>query len=229
MTHTHFGWIQLLDSALPIGGFAHSFGLETAVERGSVRTPTDLSMYLRAQLQHSWGPLDAAVLRLQREALDVSDADEFIKWDRRLHAQRVGRETREGQRKMGRQLMQLAARWDDDVAIPELQSLLRAREGFGMLPTVYAWMTHRWNIPLEECIHGYFYNAASMTIQAAIRLISMGQAEGQTMLYKLQPLMSETVHTICDPAQAPFPGSYAWLQDIDTMAHEGLYSRLFMS
>ncbi len=78
MTYAHFGWIQLLDSALPIGGFAHSFGLETAVQRGTVDRPADLEQYIRAQFRHSWGPLDAASIRQQREALAANEIARFL-------------------------------------------------------------------------------------------------------------------------------------------------------
>ncbi len=130
---------------------------------------------------------------------------------------------------MGRQLLQLANRWDAKLEMDRLLHELVTAKSPGMLSTIYAWITHHWNISLNEALHGFLYNAASMSIQAGIRLISMGQMEGQTMLYNLQPAIAETVLSVCQPTTCPQPRSYAWMQDADAMAHEELYSRLFMS
>ena len=52
--------LQLGDSALPIGGYSHSWGLEAAVARGQVKDAFGLERWLRRWLVHAAGPLEVA-------------------------------------------------------------------------------------------------------------------------------------------------------------------------
>src|SRR5581483_3548962 len=54
--------LQLGDSALPIGGYSHSWGLEAAIERGQVRDAASLERWVRFWLRFAVGPLEGVVL-----------------------------------------------------------------------------------------------------------------------------------------------------------------------
>src|SRR5438270_4804877 len=53
---------QLGDSALPIGGYSHSWGLEAAVDRGLVRDAASLETWVRCWPRHALGPLEGVVV-----------------------------------------------------------------------------------------------------------------------------------------------------------------------
>src|SRR5437899_12272154 len=63
--------LQLGDSALPIGGYSHSWGLEAAIDQGQVRDPASLERWLASWLEHILAPAEgvvvAAVTRAARE------------------------------------------------------------------------------------------------------------------------------------------------------------------
>src|SRR5438132_7212662 len=53
--------LQLGDSALPIGGYSHSWGLEAAIERGDVRDAAGLERWARAWLRFALAPLEGVI------------------------------------------------------------------------------------------------------------------------------------------------------------------------
>lgn len=102
------------DSAYPAGGYAQSWGLETATVTGHVRDAATLARAAASSLRHGVAPSEAvAAAATCRAALDM-DTAAFIAVDRRLAAARTARELREASTRTGRRLLQTAARAERD-------------------------------------------------------------------------------------------------------------------
>ena len=54
--------LQIADSALPISGYTHSWGLEAAIARGLVHDPETLEHWTRQWLRTSLGPLEGVLV-----------------------------------------------------------------------------------------------------------------------------------------------------------------------
>src|SRR5713226_6288862 len=54
--------LQLGDSALPIGGYSHSWGLEAAIDRGLVHDAVSLEGGVRSWLAQVVGPLEGIIV-----------------------------------------------------------------------------------------------------------------------------------------------------------------------
>ena len=76
--------LQLGDSALPIGGFSHSWGLEAALERGLVASPAALEEWTRRWLTHSVAPTEGVVLVAAFRALRSGDTANIVRANRYL-------------------------------------------------------------------------------------------------------------------------------------------------
>ncbi|CAG7659113.1 urease accessory protein UreF [Paenibacillus allorhizosphaerae] len=229
---TSFSWLaytQLLDSALPIGGFSHSFGLETMVQSGRIERAEQLKHYIEAMLFHSWGPVDAlAVKAVYRLAPDKRYA-ELWRIDREQHVQRVAAETRDGVAKMGRRLYQLTRAMYPNLEWEPLTGALQSKECIGTHPLIHGWVSHELQAPLAVAVEGYLYTCTMTCINSGLRLMSLGQTDGQRLLASLLPSIAEAAQQTesLDPLADGY-GSVPYAE-IAMMRHEGLYSRLFMS
>src|SRR5256714_5418840 len=102
----HVSWLllQLSDSALPTGGFAHSGGLEAAAQQGEVRTAAELRRFLHDalwQAGHATLPLASAAR---------ADAAALPRLDARADAFLVSRVANRASRTQGRAFLDTAAR-----------------------------------------------------------------------------------------------------------------------
>lgn len=225
------GWLayaQLLDSALPIGGFSHSFGLETMVQEGRLNRPQDLRRYLSGMLANSWAPGDAMGVKAVYEYGPLGQWDRLWELDRMLHLSRMAVETREGQLKMGRRLLHLARSIHPDLMWEPLAGAAADGRCFGVHSVVHGWAAWQLGVTLDQAAEGYLYACLVMAVGSALRLMSIGQTEGQAVLASMLPEASAAwaLHRDRNPMDFYTAAPEA---DIDMMRHEGLYSRLFMS
>jgi len=227
--------LQLSDPALPIGGYAHSGGLETYVQAGVVRDPVSAGDFVRELLRTSVHYTDAALASLAYRAVAAGDDEELAGLDRLCEAVKLPREMREASRKLGGRLLKI---FGEQVKLRAESDELRASSGERAgndrcwVPTHYSvafgYCAALLGIGLREALTGYYYNAAAGMVTNCVKLIPMGQQDGQVLLFSLQPLIMELVEQSLEPERELIGMCCAGL-DIRCMQHEQLYSRLYMS
>src|SRR6266849_4533447 len=103
--------LQLGDSALPIGGYSHSWGLEAVIDRGLVRDAIGLESWVRSWLHQVVGPLEGIIVAV------VCRAGQEKNWPTVRHASDILQASltpstlRSASREMGQQLLALAEAW----------------------------------------------------------------------------------------------------------------------
>jgi len=224
----HLQHIQLLDSALPVGAFAHSFGLESLVQNRQIENARDLKEYAETMLLGSWSCADAMAINAVYRFAPQQQWSEIWELDTSLHLSRAARESREGMQKMGKRFLQLSRALHPELVWQPLLEAIENKKCIGCHSTVYGWTTYGLGVSFEYSMDGYLYGCLTACVNNAVRLMGLGQTQAQTIIRELLPCVTQARRQIerrdardfytCNP-----------MSEIGAMQHETLYSRLFMS
>lgn len=197
----------------PVGGFAYSHGLETLVAEGAVHDPDTLRDWIGTILGQGAGRSDAILLaHAWRAPDDPAPADLAA-------ALQPSAERRLESRAQGAAFAAVtAAAWPasglDGAAQAYPVAVGRAAAAHGL--------------PLGAVLHHYLQAMAANLVSAGIRLIPIGQTDGQRVLAAL----IDTIAAVAAEAEAATEfdiGGFVLRADIASMRHETLHTRLFRS
>lgn len=216
--------LQLLDSALPIGAFSHSFGLETLVQEEKFVNADDLRQFCETALFGVWAPCDAMLVKANYEL----ESAQLWQLDRELHVARAAFESRDGQRKIGKRLLQLVRALYPQLNFAALTKAIENGECVGAFPTIYGWICRELNVELSEAATGFLFANVSSCVNNAIRAMRIGQTQGQQIIGDLLPQIETAWLQVADKSPGDWASNAPQLE-IAQMRHARLYSRLFMS
>lgn len=217
--------LHLVDSGLPTGSFAYSYGLESSLTFGLIRTPFELRNYLYSYLQQ------VASLELPF----INSCFQMVGLTEELHS--------------------LAAEYDAQLLVPTLHkaSITQAKNWLRLLTTFYpaanlpaltAWFAHQ-ALPLHFTVafalslsRAGFARADAQTmflhtalrdqISAAIRLGFLGPMEGHQLQHDFYSIFEELLAKHADTPYVAATRS-AFLLDVAQLLHEDVYSKLFQN
>ncbi|RYG58749.1 urease accessory protein UreF [bacterium] len=215
---------QILDSALPIGAFSHSFGLETLIAEDCIRDANDLKNFVESVLLGGWSSSDALLVK---GAYTLQEAD-IWRLDTLLDTGRVSRETREGMRKMGRQGLKLARAIHPHLDFASVEQAMHSGQCVGSWPLIYGVWTRELSVPIDRAVEGYLYGCSAAALGNAVRLSLVGQTAAQSLLSHLLPAIEAAWKNVQDRDPFDFCTSLPVLE-VAQMRHESQHARLFMS
>lgn len=186
-TASLLGLLQLADGLCPVGGFAHSSGLETYAQAGRIPDRAGLEALLTAHLEGSAGPTDAVAAALAARHGLRGELDPVLELDARLDASKCVAEWRDASRQMGGQTARVAAALTDDGFVGNLARAVAARETAGHHAIVFGAVTGRGGAEPEAVAAAYLHATAVLLVNAALRLAPIGQLDGQRVLAAARP------------------------------------------
>src|SRR5688572_3422700 len=216
--------LQLMDSFFPVGAFAYSDGLETAAAEGHVRDAASMQDWMDHFIDAVFVPCEGLALVKAMRALRTSDLDALRELDAELTAIRPALAVRAASTGVGKRLLSAYAAICGDETF---QSLARSL-GQANAATAYAVVFFHRGIPERESALAFGYNRLAGMVSAGLRLISMGQQQGQTLLTRGIERLPAAVDRILQMEGEPLR-SFSPMMDIQQMNHRYVYSRLFRS
>jgi urease accessory protein len=217
--------LQLVSPSLPVGAYSYSEGLETLTQLGTIDSRETLHHWLTQELRMGAARLEGAiVVRAYRALQEKPDYIQLQYWNHWYGAARETEELRNQSLQMGRSMLKVLQGLDCDLAALDLE----CGGSVWHFPIAFAIAAVQWEIPLPDALLGYFQSWSSNLIAAGIKLIPLGQTDGQRLGWALQDEIAIAVQTVLDLPDEEL-GSCGWGVAIASMHHETLYSRLFRS
>jgi urease accessory protein len=220
--------LQLCDTALPIGAYAFSSGLETYTQRRLIPEVAALQEWLEATLHHAVHGSHLLPVGLAYRATAAGDWAQLERLDQQLTAMKHARELREASMKTGQGLLRLAVQVWPGPSVERLHALCQQHWMAGHQALVLGVIGCQLGYEERIIIEAAGYQWLSGMISAALRLLPIGQLAGQRLLTALLPHLPVIADVIQQQGWDDL-SSAAPEFDIRAMQHETLYSRLFQS
>jgi len=211
-----------LSPAFPVGAFSYSSGIEWAVEAGDVSDATTLRDWLAVMLADGAGFCDGVLLAhayrsVQAEA-DLRAVAELAAAlvptrERFLETTAQGNAFVEATRASWPcAALERLAQCDCAIAYPVAVGVAAAGHA----------------VPLEQALPAYLQALVSNWTSAGIRLVPLGQTDGQRIVAALEGAVTATAERAL-AASLDDLGSSAFRADLASARHETQYTRLFRS
>jgi urease accessory protein len=214
-----------LSPAYPIGAFSYSGGLEWAVEAGDVGDAHALRAWLEVIIGAGGSFCDAVLLAHAHRAAATLDDARLIAVAELAAALAPSKERHLETTAQGAAFLEvtraawpcaaldhLAALWPGPCAYPVAVAVAAAGHG----------------IAVEPALAAYLQAVAANLVSAGVRLIPLGQTDGQRVIAALEPcIRAAAARSLATPLEQM--GSAAFRADLASQRHEAQYTRLFRS
>lgn len=201
---------QWFSPGFPVGAFAYSHGLERAIDRGDIADASGLQIWLEDILHHG-SPRNDAILLAAAFRADTEEIGE-IDATARAFASCAER---------------LTETLDQGAAFARTVDLIWATDiGPLCYPVAVGRAARLQGLPLDLTSEIYVHAFLANLISAAVRLVPLGQTDGQAVLAALTPLAREIAQEALTMDLDDMASS-CFALDIAAMQHETQYSKVF--
>ena len=209
--------LTLSSTALPVGAYCYSQGVESAIDQGLILDEASSIAYFEEVLEMLLLRFELPILKRLMQSYDQTD--EFQYW---ADVYRASRESKELLAESKQLAFSLNAWIRDVIKLPVV-----VKKQYGFVP-VYAELCGRLKLNAADVLTAYTFTVLENQVLGAVKTVPLGQMSGQRILWHLHALVPDVVERalqLKDEELSSALPNYAML----SMAHETQYSRLFRS
>jgi urease accessory protein len=219
--------LQFGDSMLPVGSFAFSNALESAVERGVVHDAATLHGFVTTATRRAATSDGVALLHAHRAAV-AGDLAEVQRADRAVFERKLDAEARTMATRMGRKLAEVGDRVVGGTLQATWLAVIREQRSPGTFPVALGVLFAALGSPETDAFAVHQYGVAFMILSAALRLMRIDHMETQTILFAADATASDAYNEVRDAALTDM-AAFAPMTDILAAVHARAHVRMFMS
>ncbi|MCK5931202.1 MAG: urease accessory protein UreF [Fulvimarina manganoxydans] len=213
--------MTLFSPSFPIGSFAWSHGLESAIREGRVEDAATTRDWIAFLLAHGSGWTDAVLFAEAWRASSSNDTSRLREANALALALPGAAERRLESEHLGEAFCRASLPWSGDMAAMRDDRAIAYAIAAG-------WLAAKLDLPLQASLAAFLNGFVSNLVQAASRLVPLGQSEAVQILYDLSEKIVASAGE-ASGASLDDLGSAALVSDIAAMRHETLQPRLFRS
>lgn len=229
MNKDDFLLLQINDALFPIGGYSHSYGLETYIQKDMITNAEDAALYIEEKLSNSLFYTELLSVKLSYEYSLSKNIDKLKELESILRAAKAPKEIKLAAQKLGSRFVKTVSDWD--IVDASCNNIFTAYINAISQPShsvAYGVFCASAALDKKQTLKTYLYAQTSAMVTNCVKTIPLSQTQGQKILYdchKLFDILIEKLeNTSKDMLCLSCPGF-----DIRCMQHERLYSRLYMS
>ena len=171
---------------------------------------------------------DAAFVSLAYDAAAENNIEIIFQLDDECTAVKLPEEMRLASKRIGNRLIKIFKTLCTNNIADQYIKSVGVQKSLGHYCIAFGLFAQALNISKRDALAGFYYNAAAGFITNSVKLVPLGQQDGQELLFSLQPILSSLTENTMEPDRSLI-GLCCSGFDIRSMQHEKLYSRLYMS
>ncbi|WP_342507413.1 urease accessory protein UreF [Sporosarcina sp. FSL K6-2383] len=221
-------FMQIHDSAFPIGSFTQTYGMETYIQEDIIRTKEDLIAYCTSFLFHNLVRGDAILIQEAYAAARAQDIERLLYLEQLCGAMKLAKESREASVKLGRQFIKTVSPLGTDAFLAEWQARIDSTEIKGHYAILYGIYSATTGVSVHQAVMMYLFATLNGLVQNAVRAVPFGQTTGVEVTYALIVQVTKAAQFVSTLTLDDISNN-ALSIELASMRHEYLFSRLFIS
>lgn len=224
--------LQINDALFPIGGYSHSYGLETYIQKDLVRDGKTAKKYIENKLKYGFLYTELLPARFAFEYASEGKIEKLMELEELTQASKLPREIRLASNKLASRFIKTISKLDicyeSDIFSTYLEYIKKMEDGISNYAIVYGVFCAAVGILKKEAMEHFLYAQTSAMVTNCVKSIPLSQTEGQKLLVASCELFSEILEKAeCLDEKMLYLSNPGF--DIRSMQHEFLYSRIYMS